>query len=163
MQQIEMYNPNYLNVSEFIIHYNLDMVLNNTIISNGVFIFELEDYEEKLNNFIEEVTEDPADYIDLEDINPEDLTEEIEIYCIEQLEENIYQWFIIPEPDVHYWKKYTNYSIYYCEELDVYLLGLSHWGMAWSFFFTEAPRPDYMKIKKYDEILTTAGAGSSEV
>ena len=54
-----------------------------------------------------------------------------------------------------YIEKYLpTYEIFYSDELDLYLLGVGHWGTSWSFFFTEAPRPEHMRIKKYDEILS---------
>ena len=70
------------------------------------------------------------------------------------LSEEIYQYFIISESDLYSIEKYLNYPIYYSDELDIYLLGITHYGMSWSFFFTDAPRPQHMKVKKYDEILS---------
>lgn len=70
----------------------------------------------------------------------------------------IYQYFIIPESEVYYWEKYTSYPILYDDSTDIYLLGITHYGMSWSFFFTDADRPEYMKIKKYDEILKARAA-----
>ena len=45
------------------------MVLNNTIVSNGVFIFELENYEERLNNFIEEAGIEKVTDVGFKDTN----------------------------------------------------------------------------------------------
>lgn len=159
--QIEMYKPDVLNLNEFIEFYDLNMILNNNLVRQDNFYFELENHDELLNAFIEEVTANPEDWIDLEGVEPEDINDEIYNYCIENLEDEVYQWFIIPEKDIYYWEKYTNYRIYYSDELDLYLLAIDHWGMSWSFFFTTAERPENMRIKKYDEILLKNAAGAS--
>ena len=80
-------------------------------------------------------------------INDNLLEIEEKLYC-----NDIYQYFIINDPDT--WNKYTNYPIYYSYDLDMYLLGVTHWGTSWSFFFTDAPRPQHMKIPEYEEILS---------
>lgn len=193
--QIEQYKPDNLNLSEFIEHYNIDMILNNDLISKSYF--ELYNDEEFLNMEIEnneyyireELLNYPGiitssgtgktwtKYALLDDIYTDYYTGEYTLLelltmedpdeAIEELEEaisdysqehylndEIYQYFIISESDLYSIEKYTNYPIYYSDELDIYLLGITHWGMSWSFFFTEAPRPQYMRIKKYDEILS---------
>ena len=169
--QIEQYKPDNLNLTEFIDAYRLDMILNNNIISNGEF--ELYNYNEMLEIEKEEyASENEAEILEiyytdyretsggsLEDIKNliDETKEEFINDHLEEIEENlylndIYQYFIINDPDT--WSKYTNYPIYYSDELDIYLLGITHYGTSWSFFFTDAPRPQHMKVKKYDEILS---------
>lgn len=43
----------------------------------------------------------------------------------------IYQWYIIDESAAYRLSKYTNEIVYYCEDLDIYLLAVSHWGTPW--------------------------------
>lgn len=169
--QIEEYKPNQLNLTEFIETYCLDMILNNNIISNNEF--EIYNYNEMLEIEKEEfINENKSEILEiyytdyretdggsLEDIKNliEEAKEEFISDHLEEIEENlylndIYQYFIINDPDT--WNKYTHYPIYYSYDLDMYLLGITHYGTSWSFFFTDAPRPQHMKVKKYDEILS---------
>ena len=46
---------------------------------------------------------------------------------------DIYQWYIISESDAERLAEYTNEIVYYSEELDVYLLGVSHYGTSWDY------------------------------
>lgn len=48
----------------------------------------------------------------------------------------VYQYFVIPNKDVDLWDKYTDYPIFYNYELNMYLLGITHYGMAWKYFGT---------------------------
>ena len=48
----------------------------------------------------------------------------------------VYQYFVIPNNDADLWKKYTNYPIFYNYDLDMYLLGITHYGMSWKYFST---------------------------
>ena len=179
--QIEEYKTEYLNLNEFIEFYKIDMILNNELIKTGAF--ELQDLErhikEEQEDLLQEIKEDIQDgtnytsyYIDDDDRQEleellkadelddlEDLPEYINQALYDKAYENIayqeiYQYFIISENDLYLFEKYTNYPVYYNEELDIYLIGITHYGMSWSFIFTEAPRPEFMKIKKYDEILS---------
>lgn len=43
----------------------------------------------------------------------------------------IFQWFIIDKESADYLSKYTNELIYYNEELDLYILAVTHWGTPW--------------------------------
>ena len=182
--QIEMYKPDRLNLNEFINHYDIQMILNNTIIKQGSFELynddEMLEIEREINtDYIKFEIEkkDISEYSTLKEIYDyyysqdytleellkmntadalEELHEAIYDYSTEHYQDGeIYQYFIVSEYDVErYLLKYLpNYEIFYSEELDVYLLGVGHWGMSWSFFFTQAPRPNHMKIPEYDEIL----------
>ena len=51
--------------------------------------------------------------------------------------EEVFQWFIISEHSVEFFVHYTNELIYYSESLDMYLLGVTHFGTAWSGVMTE--------------------------
>ena len=75
---------------------------------------------------------------DLEGLD-HDLSEAIYDYCLEYFWEGceVYQYFIVPEYDVErYWSEYTSYPIFYNDVLDVYLIGITHYGMAWKYFNT---------------------------
>lgn len=49
---------------------------------------------------------------------------------------DIYQEYIITESGADYLKRNTNEIIYYCESLDMYLWGITHYGTSWSGVFT---------------------------
>lgn len=156
--QIEEYNPNKLNLTEFLKLYDIDMILNNELINKSYF--ELYNREQLYNNFYSEVMEAPEYYIyHMEEIDPDDLEKEIDNYILENYDLiDVYQYYIVIDYDVErYLLKYLpGYPIFYSEELELYLLGIPHYGMSWSFFFTEAPRPEHMKIKEYEKILNNA-------
>lgn len=158
--QIEQYNPEKLNLSEFIQVYDIQLILNNELIEKSYF--EVYNHDNLYNNLLEDVTANPDDYIDTEEYNdPDDLQDAITDYVLESIPGEIYQYYIISENQLNDLIRYLpNYPILYSDELDIYLLGVGHWGMSWSFFFTEAPRPEHMKNKKYDELL---GAATNEL
>ena len=59
--------------------------------------------------------------------------------------DEVYQFYIVPEYEVErYWDVYTNYPIYYSEDLDIFLIGITHWGMSWKFFGTDFIYREYL-------------------
>lgn len=68
-----------------------------------------------------------------DDDNDEDENDEDE----DDEDEEVFQWFIIGNNSARYFLKFTNELIYYSEELDMYLLGVDHWGTPWSGVMTE--------------------------
>lgn len=61
-----------------------------------------------------------------------------DIYCGADYDENddyyydVYQTFIISESDAERLSRYTNEIVYYNEQLDLYLLGVTHFGTPWN-------------------------------
>lgn len=147
--QIRGYSIKQLNLLEFIEKHDLSLILNNNLISNDNFYFELDNYTELLEIEEEEIKENLTDYFtieELEELDPEELEEEItekaseNIYC-----SDIYQYFIIPEYEAkEYWSEHTNYPIYADYEHDIYLLGITHYGMSWKFFKTDCYIKEYI-------------------
>lgn len=62
--------------------------------------------------------------------NGSDYDEEDEFYY------DIFQYFIIDEPAAERLAEDTDEIIYYNEELDLYLLGVTHCGMSWDYVDT---------------------------
>jgi len=161
--QIEEYNPNYLNLSEFIEVYRISMILNNEIIKK--LEFELENYNTLMKleaeEFYQETKEEfKEDYKEeIKEYGLEDAKQEYLSHNYETIEERLYyaevfQYYIVPEQDIKLFKKYLSwYPIYYNYDIDLYLIGVTHYGSSWSFSFTEAPRPEYMKNKEFEKIL----------
>lgn len=62
-----------------------------------------------------------------------------ETYCGEDYNEeedyfeDIYQYFIIDGQDAERLSTYTNEIVYYNEELDLYILGVTHCGTGWDY------------------------------
>ena len=61
-----------------------------------------------------------------ETINGTDYDEEADEYC------EVYQYFIIGSNDAERLAEYTNELVYYCEDLDLNILGVCHFGTAWN-------------------------------
>lgn len=77
-----------------------------------------------LNNDLMNTLNEKGFYFDIycgEDYNAEE-----DCYC------EVYQTFIIGEQDAERFARYTNEIVYYCEDLDLYVLAVSHFGTAWS-------------------------------
>ena len=52
-------------------------------------------------------------------------------------DEEVFQWFIISDEAAYMFSRFTNELIYYSDFLDMYLLGVTHLGTAWSGVMTE--------------------------
>jgi hypothetical protein len=48
----------------------------------------------------------------------------------------IYQDYIISQSGAEYLAKYTDEIVFYCDELDLYIWGITHFGTGWSCVFT---------------------------
>lgn len=49
---------------------------------------------------------------------------------------DIYQEYVISQNSAEYLQRNTNEIIFYCEKLNIYLWGITHWGTSWSHVFT---------------------------
>lgn len=134
-----------------------DAVLNNNIMEKTM---DMGYYWDKLSGFIDnsEKIEDLEEQIDsieeqIEDLMLEDADENREqIETLgeqkeeleEQLEElrneedyepDIYQWYIVSDPGAELLQE-VGEIVYYCEELDIYLWGVTHFGTGWDYVLT---------------------------
>lgn len=50
---------------------------------------------------------------------------------------DVYQEYIISESGARFLEEYTDEIVYYNDELDVYLWGITHFGTAWSHVLTD--------------------------
>ena len=60
-----------------------------------------------------------------------------DIYCGNFYSEDgrtvdIYQYYIISSTDAERLADYTNEIVFYCEELELYILCVTHWGAPWN-------------------------------
>ena len=53
--------------------------------------------------------------------------------------EEIFQYYIISESGAELLADYTNEIVYYSDDLDVYLWGVTHYGTSWDYVLTEIP------------------------
>ena len=49
----------------------------------------------------------------------------------------IYQYYIISESGARFLRDYTDEIVFYNEDLDLYLWGITHFGTAWSYVLTD--------------------------
>lgn len=49
----------------------------------------------------------------------------------------VYQYYIIDYPGARFLEEYTNEIVYYHEELDMYLWGITHFGTSWDYVLTD--------------------------
>lgn len=119
-----------------------DAVLNNEIMEKTYDI----GYWDQESGFI-----DNSDKIDeirekIEELDEEENAEEIEELesKIEELEEEqdyqpeIYQYYIVSDSGARILEEF-NEIVFYNEELDMYLWGVTHYGTSWSYVLTDIP------------------------
>ncbi len=73
-------------------------------------------------------------------VSPWQMAEDWEKQNDEEEEENdeeVFQWFIIADDAAELFMRFTNEPIYYSESLDMYILGVTHFGTPWSYVMTE--------------------------
>ena len=66
-----------------------------------------------------------------------DYEEEEEEEIIENPE--VFQWYIVSDSGAQIIQDYTNEILYYHDELDIYLWGVTHWGTGWDYVLTNIP------------------------
>lgn len=136
---------------------SFDAVLNNDIMSKT---YDIGDWEQ-VNGFIdnsEEIDElqDKVDELETERDEAEGRLEPNEIGALsdqidalyeqigelrEQQEEEpeIFQYYIISDDGADILKRETNEIVYYNDELDMYVWGVTHWGTSWDYVLTDIP------------------------
>lgn len=62
--------------------------------------------------------------------------EQNEAECDYELRD-VYQTYIITQSGAEYLQRNTEEIVYYCEKLDLYLWGLTHFGTSWTHVFTK--------------------------
>ena len=64
-------------------------------------------------------------------VNGDDIDEEDGDYY------EVYQWYIITDSGANFLQRYTDELVYYHEELDLYLWGITHFGTSWDYVLTD--------------------------
>ena len=53
--------------------------------------------------------------------------------------QEVYQWFIVSDNGAQIIQDYTDEILYYHEELDIYLWGVTHYGTSWDHVLMDIP------------------------
>lgn len=108
---------------------SFDAVLNNNILeettAKGYY------WETVNGSEVSYYDNSKGEYVDYDDI--EDWDNIAETYA------EIFQFFIISDPGYQILSDLTDEIIFYNEELDIYLWGVTHWGTAWDYVLTDIP------------------------
>lgn len=143
----------YLDYSTFEKAFNA--VLNNNIMDltneNNIGFWEQEngkidnsDEIDELENQIEEI-EDKMEDIDENSNDYKTFEKEIDemnnkINELQEQQDNlpeVFQWFIVNDAGADIIKRYTNDPLYYNNDLDMYLWGVTHYGTSWDYVLTD--------------------------
>lgn len=60
-------------------------------------------------------------------------------YSDDEEEREIFQWFIVSDDGAQMIKDYTDEILYYHEDLDIYLWGVTHLGTSWDHVLMDIP------------------------
>lgn len=96
-----------------------DLILNNTLMT--------------LEDFYWELVAGQDTYAYDEDGNECDLCSD---ECCDAAALDVYQTYIISEYGYKFLRDHTDEIVYYCEELDIYLWGITHYGTSWDYVLT---------------------------
>lgn len=113
-------------VDYYCLRQSIDAVLNNSIIEKTLNI----GYWETINGSEVYYYDDETDkYVDYEDIENWDNISE----CYFE----IYQYFIISEAGYKILAEYTDEIVFYNDDLDMYVWGVTHYGISWGYVLTD--------------------------
>lgn len=122
-----------------------DAVLNNDImqeLERAGFYFEQESGFIDNSEAIEELQEQIEELEALDEISEEtqeqidSLQEQIEELENEESPSEIYQYYIVSDNGASILKEY-NEIVFYCEAVDMYIWGVTHYGTSWSYVLTD--------------------------
>lgn len=148
--KISEYGLRYNRVDYHTFAKSFDAVLNNNIMAElegRGFYFELEngfvDNSEDIAN-IEEAIEELEALIEAGAVEKQAQLEELREE-LEELEENdgsypeceVYQYYIVSDNGARIISDYTNQLLWYCEEIDMYIWGVCHYGTSWDYVLTD--------------------------
>lgn len=63
-------------------------------------------------------------------VSGDDINEDGEYY-------DIYQWYIISNAGAQFLEEHTDEIVYYHEEMDLYVWGITHFGTSWDYVLTD--------------------------
>lgn len=146
-------NLGKFSLSNLIQYYNIDMILCNNITKMDIECISCpryiddDDVEIWVNEYSSALLVDDYDVETFDDLTDDDIGEIIDNYGDDIMNDlglytDVYQWYIIRESDVHLLE--NDYPIYYCDELDLHIVGITHYGMSWDMVCTNVEIPQFM-------------------
>lgn len=108
----------------------------NGMIDNSNEIEELEEQIDETETKMYEYDEDSSEYKVFEK-EIDEMRERIEELENEEDNSEIFQYYIISDAGAQILEDWTNEIVFYNEELDMYVWGVTHWGTAWSYVLTD--------------------------
>ena len=96
-----------------------DLILNNTLMTFEDFYWELVSGQDQYS------VDEEGNECDI------DSDECYGVYIYD-----VYQTYIISERGYDFLRRYTDEIVYYCEDLDIYLWGITHFGTSWDYVLT---------------------------
>ena len=117
-KQMKMYNGRVYGVkvsdygveNGYLDYYTLSQIVGDSILNNSIFMYAgYENWE--LTNGLEE--DGNGDYLE------------------------VYQYYIITDSGARFLEEYTDEIVYYHQQLDMYLWGITHFGTSWDYVLTD--------------------------
>lgn len=121
-----------INENDFKEYLNENINIDFDLLNENQLNDLINNYDFDLKEFINDFENDIKCYYDIE--NPYEL--------------DIFQYYIIKENDKELFEKYTDYPIFYCNELDLYLIGITHYNISFTLVFTQKTFTDLYIIDK---------------
>ena len=146
-------NLGKFSVANLVQYYDIAMILCNNITSMNIDCISCptyiddDDIQTWINEYNNELLIDDYDVETFDDLTDDDIKEIINNYGDDIMDDlglypDVFQWYIIRESDV-YWLE-NDYPIYYCDELDLYIVGITHLGVSWNMVYTNVEIPQFM-------------------
>lgn len=105
-------------------------------VNGGVDYEEIEELENRIEELEEELQEEENENrIEELEKQIEKLQEEKEE--LENYDPEIFQYFIVSDGGARILEEETNEILFYNEELDLYIWGITHWGTSWDYVLTD--------------------------
>jgi hypothetical protein len=115
----------------------------NGIIDNSDKIEELIEKQEKIDDLLRDMIdndkENTEEYNKLEEKNNEIESDIQELKDAEDYPPEIFQYYIISDEGARILCELTSENVFYNEELDLYIWGVTHWGTSWDYVLTDIP------------------------
>lgn len=103
--------------------------------------YTYDEAQERISELKEMLENDPENTFALQ------WEEDIELLEEEDIRDDILQYYIVTEAGAEFLMKYTNDFIFYNEELDIYLWGITHFGSSWEIELTNIPISECQMVK----------------
>ena len=146
-------NLGKFSLSNLIQYYNINIILCNNITSMNIDCISYpkyidnDDIQTWINEYNNELLIDDYNVETFDDLTDDDIEEIIDNYGDDIINDldlytDVYQWYIIRESDVNLLE--NDYPIYYCDELDLYIVGITHLGVSWDMVYTDVEIPQFV-------------------